>query len=252
MVVYALDEDFRNDLFWNVFSLLGYVAFYLFCGSLVSMGKLYLDVRFSHLDPHLIARIRSCVTTEGETGCVVPLLFDMKWMLVRWMTTWPITVVHTLSRDPLRIVTDLIFQWTRQRYFWIMSSAIRALDNQDSTEPTSWTEVAVGTGYLVSYLAIGYAWTHIKLFLEVWQGSLPASLDVQVRDVYNRKASYWEFVASIKWLVTQWMITWPLSVVYTILRHPLRIVADFIYQLSHRKYMWIVGKAMDARMKKDQ
>jgi hypothetical protein len=75
-------------------------------------------------------------------------------------------------------------------------------------------------------------------------------LDAQVRAVYERKDSYWDFVKQIKWHVTQWMLTWPLSIVYTLLRHPLRIVVDFVYQLSHRKYMWIVGKAMDTRMNK--
>lgn len=250
----VLDDDFRNDLFWNVFSLLGNVVFYLFLGYLWSMVKLYLDVWQGHLDPALIARIRTCVSTD-ESGCVVPLLLDMKWMIVRWMTTWPASLAYTLSRDPLHIITELIYTWSRQRYFAIMASAIKAHDISDSSLDNnggaSWTTLTIWFSYLLAYFVLGYAWTHIKLFIDVWQGALPPSLDSKVRDVYERKASYWDFVKQIKWLVTQWMLTWPLSIVYTLLRHPLRILVDFIYELSQRKYAWIIGKAMETRMKKE-
>lgn len=248
----VLDDNFRNDLFWNVFSLLGNVIFYLFLGYLWSMVKLYLDVWQGHLDPTLIARIRMCVSTQ-EAGCVIPLLLDMKWMIVRWMTTWPASLAYTLSRDPIHIITELIYTWSRQRYFAIMASAIKAHDISDSLDNNgaSWTTLATWFSYLLAYFVLGYVWTHAKLFIDVWQGALPASLDSKVRDVYERKASYWEFVGQIKWLVTQWMLTWPLSIVYTLLRHPLRILVDFVYQLSQRKYAWIVGKAMETRMKKD-
>lgn len=247
------NDDFKSDMFWSVFSLLGNVLFYLFLGYCWSMVKLYLDVWQGHLDPALINRIRTCVGTD-ETGCVIPLLLEMKWMIVRWMTTWPVSLAYTLSRDPLHIVTELIYTWSRQRYFAIMASAIKAHDlasSSSETPETSWAAVLVWFAYVFGYFVIGYAWTHAKLFIDVWQGALPASLDARVRDVYERKASYWEFVKQIKWLVTQWMLTWPLSIVYTLLRHPLRIVVDFIYELSQRKYAWIIGKAMETRMKKE-
>lgn len=249
----VLDDDFKNDLFWNIFSLFGNLVFYLFLGNCWCMLKLYLDIWRGHMDPILMDRIRTCVTTD-EVGCVIPLFMDMKWMIVRWMTTWPINLVYTLSRDPLQIITDLIYTWSRQRYFTIMASAVRAYDVTQLSNggATTWSDVAVFSAYILIYLVLGYAWTHVKLFIDVWQGALPASLDAQVRDVYNKQTSYWEFVKKIKWHVTQWLLTWPLSIIYTLIRHPLRILADFVYELSQRKYVWIVGKAMNARMKKNE
>lgn len=254
LIFNVLDDDFRNDLFWNVFSLLGNVVFYLFLGVLWAGAKLFLDIWQGHLNAELFARIRTCALTEQE-ACAIPLLFDMKYMIIQWITTWPASLAYTLSRDPLHIITELLFSWSRQRYFAIMVSAIKAHDmsnsSLDNNGGASWTTLAVWFSYLLAYFVIGYAWTHIKLFIDVWQGALPPSLDSKVRDVYERKASYWDFVKQIKWLVTQWMLTWPLSIVYTLLRHPLRILVDFIYELSQRKYAWIVGKAMETRMKKE-
>lgn len=254
LIFNVLDDDFRNDLFWNVFSLIGNVAFYLFLGVLWAGAKLFLDIWQGHLNAELFARIRTCALTEQE-ACAIPLLFDMKYMIIQWITTWPASLAYTLSRDPLHIITELLFSWSRQRYFAIMVSAVKAHDLSNSLDNTnggaSWITLATWFSYLLAYFALGYIWTHIKLFIDVWQGALPPSLDSKVRDVYERKASYWEFVGQIKWLVTQWMLTWPLSIVYTLLRHPLRILVDFIYQLSQRKYAWIVGKAMETRMKKE-
>ncbi len=148
-----------------------------------------------------------------------------------------------MSRDPLRVLTDLLFEWSRQRYVWIITSALGAAQQQQ-VDATLWTLL-----YVLAYLVVGYAWTHAKLFIDVWQGALPPALDAEVREVYDRKLSYWAFVARIKWHVMQWMITWPVSILYTIARHPLRMLADALYQISHKKYMWIVGKAMEMRMK---
>jgi hypothetical protein len=268
LTAHTLNDDFKTQLFWSIFSLCGHVIFYLFCGSLWSGAKVYLDLWQKHMDPYWVDRIRQCThgvvavganasataaaADAADAPCVGPLLFDMKWMMVRWMTTWPVSMAYTLTRDPLNILTDLIYRSLRHRYFTIMVSGLAALDSENQhVAPASWTGILTIFAYIFGYLAIGYAWTHVKLFFEIWQGALPASLDAQVRDVYARKSSYWEFVMQIKWHVTMWMLTWPISMVYTVLRHPLRILADFIYQLSVRKYVWIVSKAMDIRMKQD-
>lgn len=254
LVVFTTNDDFKNDLFWNIVSLIGHLVFYLFLGYCWSMLKLYLDIWQGHLDPALLDRIRKCIASEQNVSCVVPLLLDMKFMIVRHMTTWPISLFYTLTRDPLRIFTDLLYYWSRQRWVAIMSIAIQAHDLQNSTDvaaSASWQTLAIWMAYILGYIIIGYGWTHVKLFVDVWQGALPPSLDQQVRSVWERKDSYWDFVKQIKWLVAQWMVTWPISVVYTVLRHPLKILVDFVYQLSQRKFVWIVGKAMEARMKKD-
>lgn len=243
----SLSDDFRTHLFWNIFALAGNLIFYLFIGYCWSMLKLYVDIWQGHMDPELMERIR----TSLASGAFGSVLLDMKWTIMRWMITWPASMVYTFSRDPLRIITELLFEWSKQRWIYIISLAIQHHDQKDHV-PVSWAAVACWLGYVLAYGVVGYAWTHVKLFIDVWQGALPASLEADLLRVYERKASYWEFVQRIKGLVFQWMITWPFSMVYTVLRHPCRILADAIYQLSQRKYMWIVGKAMDARHAKSE
>lgn len=242
VVSVALTDDFRMNLFWNVFALLGNLLFYLLIGYCWSMLKLYVDIWQGHMPAELMTRIRTSIAS-GAFGSV---LLDLKWTIIRWMITWPASVLYTFSRDPLRIITELLFEWSKQRYAYIISTAL-AHHDQKEYAPVSWAVVGVWFAYVLGYAAVGYAWTHAKLFIDVWQGALPASLEEQLRQVYDRKASYWEFVQRIKWLVFQWMITWPFSIVYTVLRHPCRIVADLIYTLSQRKYAWIVRKAMEVR-----
>jgi hypothetical protein len=64
-----------------------------------------------------------------------------------------------------------------------------------------------------------------------------------------KKGSYRDFILEIKWIVLQWMFTWPFSVAYNVIRHPMRLLAEFIYQLSERKYIWVTQKAVDMRNK---
>lgn len=151
--------------------------------------------------------------------------------------------------DPINILGELLIKWSKARYLRIISSALLMSDQAGPEDKEifllRWLVYAVG------WLIIGYIWTHIKLFLEVWKGTLPRSLDEDVRAVYARKESYLNFVVRIKWLVLEWMFTWPISMLFTLVQHPFRIVADFVYDISRRKYMWIVDKAMRLRQKEE-
>ena len=240
----ALQEDFRNDIFWSLVSALGNVVLYLFIGYLWTHAKLYLDVWQGHLPTDLTKQVQTCLSDNGENGCFVKFLLDIKWLIVRWMLTWPVSMAYTLSRDPLRIATDLAFEWSHQRYLFIIKYALSHSPGDVGPERIYllWWVI-----YFVVYMLIGYAWTHVKLFIDVWQARLPRTLDEELRDVYKRKASYWNFVRRVKWLIMRWVLTWPFSMVHTILRDPLRIVAEFIYKLSQRKYVAITKKAMDWR-----
>lgn len=244
---FVIKEDFRNDLFWSIFGLIGNLIFYLFIGYFWSLTKLYLDIWQGHLDPELIAKIRTCISTDGKEGCVFSFLSEMKWFIVSWMVTWPVSVAYTISRDPFRVITDFIFEISRRRYLSIITAALYAHDSTDIQD----TDLLTIILYIFGYFVIGFIWSHLKLFIDVWQKSLPPSLEEEVRNVYRGDKNYWNFALSIKWLVIQWLITWPFSIVYTILRHPVRILADFVYKLSQRKYVWIISKAMEAREKKE-
>jgi hypothetical protein len=85
----------------------------------------------------------------------------------------------------------------------------------------------------------------------VWQGTLPASVDAELCALHNKSASLWDFVKKIKWMVLTWMLLWPLSLVYTILRHPFRIAAEFLYNLSLKKYIFLIKHALSQRFAKE-
>lgn len=244
-ISFVIKEDFRNDLFWSIFGLVGNLIFYLFIGYLWSLAKLYLDILQGHLDPLLISKIRTCISEQGEAGCVFSFLSEMKWCIVQWMVTWPVSIAYTITRDPFKLITDVIFEMSRKRYLAIISAALYAHDNYELEEPN----ILYWILYFIGYITIGYIWTHLKLFIDVWQQSLPKSLENKIKLVYNGDKNYWNFALEIKWLVLQWLITWPFSILYTILRHPVRILADFVYRISQKKYVWIISKAMETREK---
>lgn len=252
----VLDDDFKNDLFWSIFSMGGYLIGYLFAGSVYSISKLWWEISSGHLSAATIDQIRQCKlvanTTAEAMTCTSPIFTENGWLLMRWMTTWPISLAHTIFDNPIHTLATLIYTSLRMRYIRVMFSAVDALDaHLTGAEPITWSIVAIYFAYFFGYILIGYAWAHAKLFIDVWQGSFSPSLDQQVRDAYDRKIGYWAFVRQIKWHVTSWMIVWPFSIFYTLLRHPLRILVDFVYELSQRKLAWIVEKAMFWRMKKD-
>jgi hypothetical protein len=86
----------------------------------------------------------------------------------------------------------------------------------------------------------------------VWQGTLPEKFDAQVREVYEGQGSYWQFIIDIKLTVMEWMVVWPYNLLYTMFRHPFRIIAEFLYRISRYPYMWITGKAMELRSKTEE
>lgn len=236
LISFFVKEEHRNDLFWSILSLLGNVASYLLLGYGWSLIKLYVEI----WQGHFAQELAPCI---GDTDCIFSFVLSQKWQIARWTLTWPVSLLFTLSRDPLRVFTDCAFEWSKQRYVWIVTSALSA-----ESVGVSFLWIVIG---VISYAVIGYLWTHAKLFIDVWQGTLPPRLDAEIREIYAQKASYWDFVTKMKYYVLQWMITWPISILYTIARHPVRMLGDLVYRLSQRKYMFIVSRAMEARMKKE-
>lgn len=246
------EDDFhQHNLFWNFMTLLGNIVLYLIIGYGWSLLKLYIDVWQGHFDPALMTVMRTCINSDKPLVCIPGVLLDLKWFIMRSMVTWPVSVLYTLCRDPLNIFTEVVFEWSKKHYVYIITLALSNLDTNNNIASKE-AHLLYWSLYVVGYFVVGYLWTHVKLFLEVWKGTLPPSLDQEVRDVYQRKTSYWDFVIHIKWLVLQWMFTWPMSILFTIFQHPFRIVADLVYTLSTRKYVWIVGKAMNLRNSEKQ
>jgi hypothetical protein len=230
----AIDPEFRANLFWSILRLIGNFAFYLFLGYLWSLVKLYLDVWQGHLPAAQIAQMKHCVSAAGQPGCIIDIILTLKWNIVQWMITWPVSMTYSLCRDPVRIVTDLLFEWSQKRYAAIISAALSA----DSVNELSWWWLV----YIVAYIAVGWIWTHFKLYIDVWCGDLYAA---ELDQISANNGSYVDFVRlRIRAIVSQWLISWPFSLIYTILRKPVRIAFDLVYDMSIKTYAMIIETAM--------
>jgi hypothetical protein len=225
LFTYTTTQYFRNDLFWGILGLVGNVAFYLFVGHMWSYAKLYIEISQERI-------VLDC----NSSDCILEFLDKYKWLIANWTIQWPASILFTLANDPFRAITNTLFKWSRQRYIWIISSA---LSNQSSEISIHWWIIGI-----LGYFLCGFIWTHIKLFIDVWQSNLSPDLEKLIK-----KGSYRDFILEIKWIVLQWMFTWPFSVAYNVIRHPMRLLAEFIYQLSERKYIWVTQKAVDMRNK---
>jgi len=254
LIMYVSDEDFQSDIFWNVFTLIGYCTMYLIFGIIWSMAKLYLDVCQKQLPSKLHADIIRCVGPNGASGCTSLVLDKLKTHLLQSVFAFPISIAYTMSCDPLKLMGNLIMSTFYKTYIRIIKSAVNAFLAREAADiatktSASWTAIGMSFFVIASYLIIGYLWTHVKLFIDVWQGTLPRRYDTAIRSVWSGDGNYWSFMSTIKHLIVQWVLFWPFSIIYTILRHPMTIIVEIIYRLSKRKYVWIISKAMEKRMK---
>lgn len=232
----GLDEEFHQNLFWGFVRAISSLAGYILVGYLWTFPKLFIDVALHHLDAANMAKLNKC----EDFAAFLDFYLSIKWLLTKWILTWPMSMIYTASRDPLHLATEFLLKWSQSRYIYILQSALRYSRNENTED----VAILWFVGAIVVYLFLGYLITHIKLFLDVWQGTLPPKFDEKVRAVYRGEDSYLGFVIEIKWLIMQWMITWPVSLLYTFLRHPIRFVVESLYNLSQRKYVWITKTAM--------
>ena len=101
--------------------------------------------------------------------------------------------------------------------------------------------------YVAAYVLIGWIWSHVKLFIDISQKTLPPSLEREVGTQEARDDNYNSFLRKLKSLVFNWVIFWPVSLLETLFRHPLVFLWNSIYDFSRRKYAWIIQKALRAR-----
>ena len=233
----ALDEDFQTDLFWGIVGIASRVLMYVVVGIVWVVVKVNSDVLTGPVSAHLMSAFNACATPAEKFAVMLPLM-------TQWTLTWPMNMVHVFTRNPLQAITASLLRMG-ETYF---IAAFESLFDPVAAK-LGWSPLWVVCGVL-SYFVIGYLFTHLKLFFDVWQGTLPKKLDKQVRDVYDADGSYWEFIVNIKWMVMRWMITWPFEATWMVLRHPVRILIETVYEFSQRKYVWITAKAMELRKQK--
>lgn len=252
----VLEEDPKVDFswWWTLWGLFGDILFYLFIGLVWTYPKLYLDVWLNHLPTSSIDYLVECTKQQIATekvSCFYGFVEQHRWLFAKWMLTWPLNMAYTFSRDPLRIITDMAFEFSRQRYVIIIESALAAIDPSSSSSPLDdgkrWI-LFWWVCYVVVYLLIGYLWTHGKLFVDISQGTLPKKLDDDIiqsmHDQNGLSDMLWE---KLKGFVTRWWIFWPFSVAHTLLKHPVRIIIETLYKWSRASFTFIIQKAIQFR-----
>lgn len=231
-----LKDEFRNDLFWSIFRLIFQVIAYILCGYAWSFAKLWLDLRNGHLTAS--KEFYACFMLDAfDSKCVTEQLLSYKAFIFQETLRLPISMAYTLSRDPAKMLMEEIYRHSAYSYYVVIHSALQQPEQVVHSNILFWWAL-----YGAGYLFIGYIWSHIKLFVDVQQQALPKTIE---SDIGNAE----RVVQMLKWVVFQWVITWPISLLLTLIRHPLRIAADLVYRASVAQMTWIVEKAKQLRIK---
>jgi hypothetical protein len=230
---YVMDPDFRLEIVNRLFTLLVYILVYLSCGIVWSCCKLYIDIWQGQMSENVQILVMRCYDVSGANGCGLGVLNLIKWDLTRSVTAFPISMVYTLSRDPLKLLNGFLYDLLFDTYVSIMMAAAQAHDqgNLKKETPINLRRLIL---YIVLYPVIGYAWSHVKLYLDVRRQHIPKRLNDN--DSSN-------FLHRIRNLLLQWIIFWPISVLHTLLRDPVALFCDFVLHISKRSYIFVIERA---------
>lgn len=215
-----------------------------FVWSAFKMSAIVVHKEFGTTALSHLSNCREIVCENGEflcaplEKCLHEFVTEYEFVSHRWVLTWPMNILQALGNYPYIFFSGRIIEWSRNVY--VLAIAIALKGGVRITSYWTW-------GFLIAYPILGYGWTHLKLFLDVWQGALPKKEEERIIGIYERNESYLEFILDIKWKVLGWMLIWPISMVVTGFGLFLPSLADLIYKYSGRTYAKIVGKAMEWR-----
>lgn len=232
------EQDGQFDWFWYFFGLLGNLVYYLVLGLFWALLKIYIDIRTEEIDPQLISKFTACAK---DASCILSNMPPLIPIIIENMMSWPLSIAYTITSDPLALIGRITYG--KMRYLFA-NIVIFALDDQRESPEFG---IVVWFLIVIGYCVIGFGWSHLKLFIDVWQGTLPRYLDNELQSLYQKQQGYWSFIKRVKSFIIMWGMMWPFSMLYTVLRHPFKIVFDYLYELSKKKYHWIITKAMELR-----
>jgi hypothetical protein len=234
----SVSRDQQHVDVWYVLSLLGNLVYYLVLGVAWAICKLYIDIRQGAVPEAVLAGFAKCA---GNLDCILSNIPPLVPEIVQNIVSWPMSIAYTITSDPLAIIGKFAYGNLRRHFAGVVVLAL-ANNNGESILGIWWTVATI-----LAYVAIGFLWSHAKLYIDVWQGCLPTHLDQELQNLYQRNQTYWAFIQKIKGFVVLWGLMWPFSILHTLLRHPLRIIFDYLYEISKKKYHWIIQKAMELR-----
>lgn len=237
-VASSVSRDQQHADVWYFLGLLGNLVYFLLIGVGWSILKLYIDIRQGDIPKAVMAGFAGC---NRSIDCILANIPPLVPDIVQNIVSWPLSIAYTVTSDPLAIIGKFAYGNLRRHFANIVILAL-ASNEGEAILSVFWT-----VAFVFAYVLLGFLWSHAKLYIDVWQGCLPAHLDAELCALHERHQSYWSFIQKIKGFVVLWGLTWPFSLLHTLLRHPFRIVFDYIYEISKKKYHWIIQKAMELR-----
>lgn len=99
---------------------------YLFFGLLWTVPKLWFYVRRPEIKTKLrqqVNRAKGMSNVEvDKTALALDFLITHKWKMYLWATYWPVNIVSTLARDPLRV----LYTWAWDHFVGVYSRTVVA------------------------------------------------------------------------------------------------------------------------------
>lgn len=244
-----LDEDFREGALRFALGTFSAVLQYCGTGFVWALAKLMFDRRLDRLPDRVTEALAVCDTADFGYTCYADIFQSLAYPeMLEWTLFWPFSAAFTLTRDPLRLAYEIAMQNSERAGVWILQAAAPT-NRAGGASALGWVMLGIA-----AYFLVGFLWTHAKLYWDVRYQNLPKRLDDIAVECYqsNDGSGFWPFVLAIKWLIMWWMIVWPFTFLSTILRNPIKEIAERLYEFSQRKYAWIAHKAMERRMHKDE
>ncbi len=221
---YVKNEDFQTDLFWGILGLIGKFVVYLIAGQLWACVKVYLQISNGRASVDVMTCLDLSRSTE-TAGC----LLLMRWEIIQWILLWPSSLIYTVCKDPLRILTDVIYEWSQHRLAAIAQSAFAAYkisigQSAEAVVVTSWW---VLLAYIAAYLTLGYLWSYVQLFIDAWHKELPRKAETAIQ----QNQDHLIIVRGLRWAIASWALMWPFQLLYALARRPVAILRDTLDRL---------------------
>jgi hypothetical protein len=131
--------------------------------------------------------------------------------------------------------------------FMSMWTALQVFDyvtNEDFQSDLFWNWFSLA-GNAIFYLILGLAWSFVKLYLDVWQKQLPAPLLKSIATCFASSSSSCAFdiLSGMKWRIMYSLMSWPMSIAFTLCRDPLNIFTGVIFDTFVGYYGKILQRA---------
>jgi hypothetical protein len=230
------EEDYKTTFFRAITEVFIRAFIYLGAGIVWVVIKVQFSILIGPIQESIKLQFDAANGTSEKMTVILPII-------CQWTVTWPMNLIHSITRNRLVVILETVLRFGEEYFVVAFESAF----NSTATPASAMWFI----GSVAGYMATGYILAHLILYCKVRFSELPKNLQAKVDQIYNDDGSYIHFVISIKWLIMRWMVTWPIEILYTLLKEPTRYMFDIIYNLSVSKLVWIVKKASQYKNKQD-